>query len=217
MKEWPIIMSGDNPRLILEGLKTQTRRLPSSANSLVDGRRWSGRGFQNLDFSHSDVFVDPGPSPAGNPGPYLHVPHRNVDAVHRVYPLWQSGDRLWVRETWCDVGINPRKVAESAKLKYKADGVDGYVWRPSIFMFREFSRITLEIVKIRVERLQDITEEDAKAEGMIGCKRGHTYPRGTMNQPDRAEYAILWESLHGQGSWETNPWVWVIEFRHVVP
>jgi hypothetical protein len=154
----------------------------------------------------------------------------------------QPGDRLWVRETWkphCEGEISPDFPLGTC-VKYRADGKcikpenwtkeqgrwcesqeESKVWKPSIFMPRWASRITLEIVSVRVERLQDITEEDAKAEGITfhnGGGIGHSGYRhdpafGMVTDTPQWAYAWLWESINGAGSWGSNPWVWVIEFK----
>ena len=95
-------------------------------------------------------------------------------------PYGQPGDRLWVRETW----------------------------KPSIHMPRWDSRLTLEIVSVRVERLQDISKEDAESEGVAIIE---SVDHG--KQSARGQFAIVWESINGHGSWALNPWVWVIEFK----
>jgi hypothetical protein len=133
-------------------------------------------------------------------------------------PYGQTGDRLWVRETWI-----PR-AAESAAL-YRADYDDAQAsglagmysdrgWRPSIHMPRWASRILLEITGVRVERLQDISDHDALAEGVspdmgLRWQSGDDTPRGM--------YGELWESINGPGSWAADPWVWVVEFKRVTP
>ena len=109
--------------------------------------------------------------------------------------------------------------------------MQGERWRPSIHMPRWASRITLEIVSVRVERVREITEEDARAEGGSPCT--WFIPRGKENDTDchvdisglpgypherpsyKNAFANLWESIHGPGSWEQNPWVWVIEFGRI--
>jgi hypothetical protein len=148
MKERPILFSAPMVRAILDGRKTQTRRVIKE--KLMRGE---GAHVNNCQY--------------GKPG-----------------------DRLWVRETFCYHDY-------LARYLYKADGVTGVKWKPSIFMPRIASRIMLEITGIRVERLQDISEEDAIAEG---------WPKSSD------WYRSLWESINGQGSWVLNPWVWVIEF-----
>ena len=130
-------------------------------------------------------------------------------------PHGKPGDRLWVRETFCLSGTVPF---------YRADGEPQIKvrWKPSIFMPRSASRITLEITDIRVERLHSISETDAIAEGVENnglkysiepwknyLKTGNGYQKSTP----QASYMTLWQSINGHESWDANPWVWVIEFR----
>jgi hypothetical protein len=92
-------------------------------------------------------------------------------------------------------------------------------WLPSIFMPRRASRITLEIISVRVERLNDISEEDAKAEGATICSldSGPTFYEDHKNGSHKVGFAGLWQSINGAGSWDKNPWVWVVEFKRVKP
>lgn len=109
-------------------------------------------------------------------------------------PYGQLFDRLWVRESWqCNHADQDR-----SKVNYRADGRDRLLWTPSIHMPRWASRITLEVTDVRVQRLQDISEEDAKAEGAEG----------------REAFASLWDAINGnRASWASNPWTWAIGFR----
>jgi hypothetical protein len=140
-------------------------------------------------------------------------------------PYGQPGDRLWVRETF----RSKQQCGETIDWTYRADcpALTEYLfpWKPPIFMPRQASRITLEIVSVRVERLQDISEDDAKAEG---ADFGFWHPeQGVFAEPTDEEdeqnscfrdgYAFLWESINGVGSWDLNPWVWVVEFKEVKP
>jgi hypothetical protein len=120
------------------------------------------------------------------------------------------GDRLWVRETFA-------YFPDSHNIRYKADGLIDYFgtpnpplqykWKPSLFMKQVDSRITLEITNTRLEKLHDISESDAKAEGvMLSEDIESTY---------RIEYAKLWDKINGAGSWDSNPYVWVIEFKKI--
>lgn len=231
MREHPVLFKGELVRAILEGRKTQTRRPVTPFTSLLDGvehmnrPRWTG-----LDFS--DAFVDPGPSPAGNPGPYLKVARPAEDSRHRVYPRWCEGDRLWVRETWAAemLGHNtacfslqyqatptakergrPVMPPASFALKRQCAGPTGWadgVWRPSIHMPRWASRLTLEITGVRVERLQDISEADARAEGVkpLQMDGGSCLP----------SFEGLWDCAYAKRApWSSSPWVWAISFRRL--
>lgn len=143
-------------------------------------------------------------------------------------PYGQPGDRLWVRETWQSVpfgphrdwpgcpDLRPQKPSEwnrTAVVIWRADGeMPGpEIWSPSIHMPRWASRITLEITGVRVERLQDISEEDAAAEGVepgyMPNSLGSTTCAGY-----RPMFARVWRDINGPDSWAANPWVWVIEF-----
>ena len=113
----------------------------------------------------------------------------------------QIGDILWVRETWSKT--------DGGKYIYRASNPQfNPIWKPSIFMFREAARIFLKVTNIRVERLQDISNKDAIAEGIDMNKSPCIEP---MNA-----YASLWESINGKGSWSLNPFVWVIEFERTI-
>jgi len=134
-----------------------------------------------------------------------------VDATGGEFrcPYGKVGDRLWVRETFVITGIGA--------CFYRADGeieVRDWVWRPSIFMPREYSRISLEITNVRAERLQDISEEDAQAEGVrLGFDWIDNLPVLPANF--RAGFRLLWNSINTKRGydWDSNPWVWVVEFR----
>lgn len=140
-----------------------------------------------------------------------------------VCPYGGPGDRLWVREShwWFKdehdpvTGYYPPKLT-AEDVEYRADGErPGRSWRPSIHMPRWASRITLEITGVRVERLQEISEADARAEG---APPGHpsidrvSREFGFADFP-RSWYGQMWEQINGRGSWAANPWVWVLEFR----
>jgi len=205
-KARPLIFSASMVRAILAGTKTQTRRLVKKQNSCVDGQPcnfWS-----ELDFN--DAFVDPGPSPAGNPGPYLKVARPTEESRHRVYPRVQPGDLIWCKETWgpCAGGLVFR--ADDAGSVVSCP--DGGKWRSSMFMPRWASRITLEITEARVERLQDISEEDALAEGVDP----YECPSGPATPDARSAYAELWDRLNkDRCPWSASPWVWIISFKRV--
>lgn len=201
MKERPILFSGPMVRAILEGRKTQTRRVVADK----------------------------------------HMPHvfaAALPALHESCPYGQPGDRLWVRESFQPLfadGIENHwetnwKTGKGYAISYPAtDGIQEFVdaddnissaCKPSIHMPRWASRILLEITAIRVERLQDISEADARAEGISdgGCLNcGEPEPCGCEEPaPDaRDAFCRLWQSINGEQSWHENPWVWVVEFKRV--
>lgn len=176
MKERPILFSAPMVRALLAGTKTQTRRL--------------------------------------------------VAEPHRSSRYGQLGDRLWVRETWgaADRFYEGHDLDEPRVVAYRADrsaiqwdaepprkipacdlntwNWDSIKWKPSIFMPRWASRITLEITEMRTQRLQDISADDAKAEGFDGSVFDAVH-----------WYSMLWDQINGPGSWKSNPWAWAISFR----
>lgn len=192
MKARPMLMSAPMVRAILAGNKTQTRRVVKPQPQRVDG----GVPFGDApDWAHAE------------PG----------CAVMRC-PYGKPGDRLWVRETWnTSANVLP---PISEPYIYAADlgptGVSRWAasWKPSIHMPRAASRITLEVTGVRVERVQDISVADAIAEGVNIHPDHHSKPRESIYSPVQA-YRDLWESINGTGSWEANPWVWVVEFKRL--
>jgi hypothetical protein len=218
---------------ILAGTKTMTRRLITPGTSLFDGRAWPKGAFEQMDWA--DAFVDPGPSPAGNAGPYLKVARPAACSRHRIYPRIAPGDRLWAKETFArgpsgrkNAGpVNPHNPGQA--VYYRADGEDGRVagqpWRPSIFMERWMSRVTLAVIGVRVERLHAITEDDATAEGVapfherfphISADQRLTSGERAADAPHRAAFAVLWDEINGErATWASNPWVFVVAFERV--
>ena len=188
-------------RALLAGTKTQTRRIAKPVRHPDWGNLYS-------------------------PGALVRE-HEPMHVIHRACPYGQPGDQLWVRETWLDLqgtGIE-RVTGDLGRYAYAAytppgsHGDEcrknyGLKWSPSIHMPRWASRITLEITGVRVERLHDISAEDAIAEGVRVHEDHHGKPRGSIYSPVQA-YRDLWESINGAGSWEANPWVWVLEFKRV--
>ena len=217
MKERPILFSGDMVRAILEGRKTQTRRVVKPQPSPQPTRiTYCGEEYGYMCESNS-----------GKVGIF--------DPNSYKCPYGKPGDRLWVRETWryaycsgytpingenkftCDIEYkctyeNPISGNRGGKsfvvdrMHYggKLTKSGSVSWRPSIYLPRWASRITLEITGVRVERLNDISYHDAVAEG---C--------GGMLEPATVYFQCVWKDINGKDSWNANPWVWVIEFRRV--
>lgn len=238
MKERPILFSGAMVRAILEGKKTQTRRVVKPQPKLFNGRA----GTEDCGW------------PINEKGVLIECPYGTV------------GDRLWVRETWYEPLTNYNYTGDLKDHGSPSDPCYGYradakflcgkeindcgiSWKPSIYMPRKACRITLEIEGIRVERLQDISEYSAKAEGVEplfseeqirqtpdlaspkngyknylwhgyfgSCGVGNSksdawYYQYSNYQKARDSFSSLWELINGAGSWESNPWVWVLEFK----
>ena len=193
MTERGMIFNGEMVRAILDGRKTQTRRpvkFPVHDKNL--GCELSGNELA-------------GELSAGN---YLNS------------AFGKPSDRIWVRETWARYNIDQNSHDIAYRATTPADWPEEGRWRPSIHMPRWASRILLEITDVRVERLNAISEEDARAEGIIdgGCLNcGEPEPCGCANpEPDATDaFAYLWQSIYGQESWNDNPWVWVISFERI--
>ena len=190
-------------RALLDGSKTQTRRV-MKPQPIADSR-FSG-GYSIAPTKRTE-------------GATLSV---EAPYVALACPYGQPGDRLWVRETFT-------ATPDRQTILYRADplftdmpkddlGRD-WDWSPSIHMPRWASRITLKIVSVRVEQLQDISEADSISEGCTKNHNGYFWAgpqkAGGLKQMATATdaYRDLWESINGAGSWEANPWVWFVEFR----
>lgn len=185
MKAKPILLNGEMVRAIMNGRKTQTRRVLKSPAWDID-REFNDDGWP-LACDYKD-------------GRWYPV----------KCPYAQPGDLLWARETFCSI--------KNDKTYYKADNaiIGCHKWKPSIHMPRCASRITLEITDIRVERLQDISEKDAIAEGVTDPSAGTDYqapPDCDYKSGPVTWFAMLWSRISGIESWRQNPWVWVIEFK----
>ena len=223
MKERPILFSAPMVRALLAGTKTQTRRVVKPQPRRVDGGVPFGDAPQW-------VHAEPGTAmmhcPHGKRGDRLWVKETwrigawdenegafaidycdGPDKTWRKTPETPEGEdlfnRLWYQSTdelWAK-GIKP----DPEGNYHWQPGESPLRWRPSIHMPRWASRITLEITSVLVERLKDISEADAMAEGV------YTDPAC----PAYDAYAKLWESINGPGSWDANPWVWVLEFCRI--
>lgn len=226
MKERPILFSAPMVRAILHDHKTQTRRImkPQPTTEVRSGC-----------MGHWSIAPDV----------------REFKCPYGEYGETGDRDRLWVRETWAETDLPDGTPVISYRSGAcipigKKDGKDGqdYLihdwamqdtpkpdhWRPSIHMPRWASRILLEIIDVRVQRLQDITEEDAKAEGALAWAANEALQDCKITAKDMDEwlvkygngkpgirnaFAALWESIHGEGSWAENPYVWAIQFRRI--
>ncbi|CAH4127986.1 TPA: hypothetical protein MCW73_001479 [Klebsiella pneumoniae] len=232
MKERGMIFNGEMVRALMSGRKTQTRRPIkwkqtrfTEIGEREDGSKWpwSEDAEHACDFWH--------PCPFGAVGDRIWV-RETWGVVSHAF----SDDGLmidWVpdRPTTAIHEMPFGNGYYSGYAIYAVDGDftwgddDGYedgrsCWKPSIHMPRAASRILLEITNVRVERLNAISEEDARAEGIIdgGCLNcGEPEPCGCANpEPDATDaFAYLWQSIYGQENWNANPWVWVIEFKRV--
>jgi len=198
MKERPILFSAPMVRALLDGNKTQTRRVVKVESTM---------GRDSILAPHK------GRKYAAT---YL-LPDHASDAT-ACSPYGQPGDRLWVREKWAaphsQDGMKPGHMyIDESFIHYAAsEPLGGLLWRPSIHMPRWASRILLEITSVRAERLQAINEVDAIAEGAPWAACG-----SPQEGSHKAGYAQLWEAINGPDSWQANPWVWVIEFKKVNP
>ena len=211
MKERAILFSAPMVRAILAGTKTQTRRVVKLPHMNPLGQ-WEPTRFGGLD---GGQLRDGSTIP--EQGGIWHT--RTGD--HLGCPYGQPGDRLWLRESF-QTHIGP--FGESLIYAYKATDDERLgPWRSPIHMPRQASRITLEVTGVRVERLQDISEKDAIAEGIEPTmpNPGHWNWKDYLAEGCQTHavlsYKTLWESINGPGSWDANPWVWVVEFKVLEP
>lgn len=219
VKEHGLLFVAPMARAAVAGIKTQTRRLPTASNSLVDGVGISAKRWAAMRFDWSRAVIDAGPSPAGNAGPYIKVPSGNGETWHRIYPRYEVGDRIWGRETHCAFEVGRVHYRADYSEHSKLDREHGVIWTPSIHMPRWAARIVRDITAVRVERLQDISEADARAEGAPPSHPSIDAVSREFGYKDfpRSWYAQLWDSINGSGSWDANPPVIVIEFAGVQP
>lgn len=208
MADRPILFSAPMVRALLDGRKTQTRRTIKPQPTIHgDGHSWTWKG-------RNGSFV-------GAWGNSIEGFRETAITHNRI----EVGDRLWVRETWQGLtfgDFRPTK-HEPCEVRYFATDpcadldaeARGYPWRPSIFMPRFASRLTLTVTDVRVERLQDISEEDAVAEGCFkGKASGRVFEDKTAMHLGGDEwknardwYADIWELINGEGAWDLNQWV----------
>jgi hypothetical protein len=223
-KERPILMSAPMVRALLAGTKTQTRRV-AKFDPLQPGLNMAFTGLEPHCFGAGWALVSRGEGGCWN------------ERTHPLFcPYGQPGDRLWVREAWMPdppadgtwaytawagcresrLSDIPERFRHPAFCNYSASWLHGRVrWTPSIHMPRWASRILLVVTAVRVERLQDISDDDARQEGVAEWAAGALSPEGQETVCRQEGYRMLWESINGAGSWDANPWVWVVEFRRL--
>jgi hypothetical protein len=210
MMEIPILFNTEMVRAIIEGTKTQTRRVIK-----IDSEEWYSTNCRATD----DDTVE------------QYFKHRCYDeGVLVPCPYGKPGDRLWVRETFLPIGKAGLVTAAGSSAIYaterdyypaiqKVAKEKGIKWKSSRYMPRTAARIFLEITMVRVEQLNDITEDDAISEGIIVDEEGmecwHYLRKNFSAGHPITSFETLWESLAGPGSWDINPWVWVIEFKRI--
>lgn len=208
-------------RALLAGAKSQTRRIMKPQPSDV----WTPFSWGEVHRMRDDEFV------MKNGGPVVvgHGPSNEWGTEAYACPYGVPGDRLWVRETlrsapWRD--FDAMTYAADGEHVWDLDNPCRWAWKrsalPSIHMPRLASRITREITEIRVQRLQDISEEDALAEGVTPPSTNTAGSlffvwSGIDPMSAKSAYATLWEEINGRGSWDANPWCWCVSFRKVSP
>ncbi|MDR1529004.1 MAG: hypothetical protein LBS40_01050 [Burkholderiales bacterium] len=186
MKEHPIVFSAPMVQAILAGRKTQTRRVIKPQPIATPTRL--------ITFEDGQTAFSPRPTAECSRDDITFCPYGKI------------GDRLWVRETFQTIDETPF----FHRVYYRATDTDNNIvkWQPSIHMPRALSRILLEITDVHIQRLQDISEDDIKAEGVPA--------RGNR----RDDFIELWDNINGKKvgcSWDDNPWIWVITFRKIQP
>lgn len=216
VRERPILFSGPMVRALLDGRKMQTRRVVKCVGGLRRGDRWAGPANPasgRLVYRDGGAWDDALEFPRA--APIAKCPHG------------QPGERLWVRETWgyCPESPGGIEYRASWTLDDEQSETRDFNWRPSIHMPRWASRITLEITGVRVERVQEISEEDAAAEGAFTLDERlkqdaarTCLAEGRESCGPRDYFRELWGSINGERpgcSWDANPWVWVIEFQRI--
>ncbi|QIG67289.1 ASCH domain-containing protein [Rhizobium phage RHph_TM3_3_3] len=221
MTDRPILFSGPMIRALLAGTKTQTRRLASDVPS-QPGADCHPRNKPKHPAPYLDSYCSERKTAANPRGMSVNWCWWQVDD-RQCLPTFkvkaQPGDRLWVRETWQGLSFGDYRPTKSSQCEVRYAATDpcadldaearGYPWRPSIFMPRWASRLTLTVTDVRVERLQDISEADAIAEGI---ERSDRFPDRFMTPA--GDYAVpvvayqrLWDSINGKGAWADNPWI----------
>lgn len=236
MRESPILFSGPMVRAILSGTKTQTRRVVKHQPNieLHDGWKWEQTPSGWVPVRGSNRLLhNIGCCPYGHPGDRLWV----RESAWLYGQWWKDGFTKSGRQRWTFAMSFGQKVRYERpldhELTYQGSEYPGYAFRPSIHVPRWASRLTLEITGVRVERLQAISAEDAQAEGLVPWSKDGKLTKYGVADPDGLPgsdyegtwpwhewrispvdaYQQLWNSINGEGAWDANPWVWVVEFR----
>lgn len=215
MRVLPILFSTPMIQAIKEGRKTQTRRAVTKSRSTTSGD-WSSLSLDKAFVDGLDADYK-----------YLKAPHLTDGTSHRVYSRYEVGDVLWVREAFClSVHMNCWNPGDPNEYVYRADDpplsmtIDDK-WKPSIHMPKDAARIWLKVTSVRPERLQNISEKDAIAEGVNpwisisdwNSIKGLNWVIPSPWLENQMAFTFLWYKINGTESWEANPWVWVIEFE----
>lgn len=227
MADRPILFSGPMVQAIVREIehpgtgKTQTRRVlkPQPPTWATHAQELDGLNIKH-EWRPWELFVWTEEPDVLKP--LRRWPNDGTDEVYGWHGLSlriRRGDRLWVREAWAKVGDADDDIHACPDLRvhayFRADAVDPerQRWRPSIHMPRRLSRLTLYVTDVRVERLQDISEIDALAEGVSSLPIEETQgPHGETGRPPlgsapSVRYAQLWDAINGAGAWDANPWV----------
>lgn len=229
MKERPITFTAEEVLAILDNRKSQTRR----PQGLDDVNNYPGKlsgscslggdlGYQGL--AKSNYYIKNKKGYAKNNG-LVHMfvgeskDEKEINPIPVKCPFGAAGDRLWVRETWAKLLAPDGTSARQSVVVYKADNPQGLLvpqkWCSPIFMPRWASRITLEIINVRAEKLQDINYADAIAEGILQNYSWWTVKENNFRNPCDA-FHFLWDSINGKKHpWDNNDWVWVIDFERI--
>lgn len=210
--EKPILFNTEMVQAILEGRKTQTRRIIKNKYENADIEWFTNKYGTHLVYMQNDV-----PEPVYNPE--TKTTRHKLRACEEIKPPYHVGDILWVRETWSTQYDGIHDSNGYGKYVYKADGtildnsegISSSRWYPSIHMPRTAARIFLKVTNVRVERIQDITEEECIKEGCGKEFYSCDYGGGYLDPKDN--FMVTWDSIYN--NWLKNPWVWVIEFEKI--
>ena len=231
LKELPILFSTEMVQAILDGRKTQTRRTFKHDVSYIENPQFGYSAFTKAGFISARGYFN-----------YTNSDGNQIRRYGEKFyksPYGKAGDLLWVRETFAySDGIEPHGAEyiykadlsgdiarRSYSMGFDIDELDQLKFKPSIHMPKDAARIWLQVTEVKVERLHEIIEEDAKAEGVEmkevrsgfvwKCYKNTAGIRKDLLYCDnhKSSFRSLWESINGPESWDTNPWVWVVKFE----